>query len=168
MIKDWILDDIITSLRFHQANLRGRKRCRSKTRFMSWRRTWLCLAWYITLVPLWCYHLLCLLTRNSFYKWEEIVLPSGGGNQLGVDIIVTMTQLAHWGRDKWSPYDIFKCILLNENIWIEIKILLKFVFKGPINNTAPSVTGRRQAIIWTNGGLFTDAYMRHLVAIIWL
>ena len=30
--------------------------------------------------------------------------------------------------------DIFKCIFLNENIWISIKISLKFVPKGPINN----------------------------------
>ena len=30
--------------------------------------------------------------------------------------------------------DIFKCIFLNANIWIPIKISLKFVFKGPINN----------------------------------
>ena len=30
--------------------------------------------------------------------------------------------------------DIFKCIFLNENVWIMIKITLKFVSKGPINN----------------------------------
>ena len=29
---------------------------------------------------------------------------------------------------------IFKCIFLNENIWIPIKISLKFVPKGPIKN----------------------------------
>ena len=29
---------------------------------------------------------------------------------------------------------IFKCIFLNENVWIPIKILLMFVPKGPINN----------------------------------
>ena len=29
---------------------------------------------------------------------------------------------------------IFKCILLNENVWSSIKISLKFVRKGPINN----------------------------------
>ena len=32
------------------------------------------------------------------------------------------------------PDDIFKCIILNENVWIPIKISLKFVPKGPINN----------------------------------
>ena len=30
--------------------------------------------------------------------------------------------------------DIFKCIFLNENVWIAIIISLKFVPKGPINN----------------------------------
>ena len=30
--------------------------------------------------------------------------------------------------------DIFKCIFLNENAFILIKIFLKFVPKGPINN----------------------------------
>ena len=30
--------------------------------------------------------------------------------------------------------DIFKCILLNENVWIPIKISTKFSPKGPINN----------------------------------
>ena len=30
--------------------------------------------------------------------------------------------------------DIFKCIFLNENVWISIKISLKFVPKVPINN----------------------------------
>ena len=32
------------------------------------------------------------------------------------------------------PDDIFKCIFLNENALISIKIPLKFVPKGPINN----------------------------------
>ena len=30
--------------------------------------------------------------------------------------------------------DILKCIFLNENVWISIKISLKFVLKGPITN----------------------------------
>ena len=32
------------------------------------------------------------------------------------------------------PDDVFKCIFLNENAWILIKISLRFVPKGPINN----------------------------------
>ena len=48
--------------------------------------------------------------------------------------------------------DIFKCIFLNENVWISIKISLKLVFKGSINNIPALVQmlGQRQAIIWTN------------------
>ena len=55
--------------------------------------------------------------------------------------------------------DIFKCIFLKENIWIPIKISLKFVPKGSINNIPACigldnglVPSRRQAIIWTNDG----------------
>ena len=33
-----------------------------------------------------------------------------------------------------SADDIFKCIFLNENVWIQIKISLKFIPKAPINN----------------------------------
>ena len=34
----------------------------------------------------------------------------------------------------YFPDDIFKCILVNDNSWISIKISLKFVPEGPINN----------------------------------
>ena len=32
------------------------------------------------------------------------------------------------------PEDIFQCIFLTENVWLSIKIELKFVPRGPINN----------------------------------
>ena len=59
---------------------------------------------------------------------------------------------------------ISRCIFLNENAWIPVKISLKYVPKSPINNIPTLVQimpDRRQAIIWTNDGWFTDAYMRH-------
>ena len=39
-------------------------------------------------------------------------------------------------RQNWRYFadDIFKCILLHENAWIQNRISLKFVPKGPINN----------------------------------
>ena len=62
--------------------------------------------------------------------------------------------------------DIFKCILLNENVWITIKNSLKFVPKGPINNMPALV----QIMAWRRPGdkplsesmlaHFNDAYMR--------
>ena len=44
--------------------------------------------------------------------------------------------------------DIFKCIFLNENVWIPIKISMKFVPKGPINNI-PSLV---QIMAWHRPG----------------
>ena len=62
--------------------------------------------------------------------------------------------------------DTLNRIFLNEYVRILIKISVKFVPKGPINNIPSLVQiilapSRRQAIIWTNDGKFTDAYMRH-------
>ena len=63
------------------------------------------------------------------------------------------------------PDDFFKCIFLNENAWISIKILLKFVPKGPINNIPSLVQTMAwrwpgdKAIVWTNDGQFTDPFI---------
>ena len=43
---------------------------------------------------------------------------------------------------------IFKCIFVNENVWIPIKISLKFVPKGPINNIPALV----QTMAWRRAG----------------
>ena len=50
--------------------------------------------------------------------------------------------------------DIFKCFFLNKNIWIPIKIPLKFFPKGPIYNipSLVQIMALRQVIIWTNDG----------------
>ena len=44
--------------------------------------------------------------------------------------------------------DIFKSIFLNENVWISIKISLKFVLKGPINDIPALV----QIMAWRRPG----------------
>ena len=62
--------------------------------------------------------------------------------------------------DRHFSDDIFKCIFLNENVWIAIKISLKFVpkAKGPTNICISNgsdnglATTKRQAIIWNNDG----------------
>ena len=46
------------------------------------------------------------------------------------------------------PDDILKCIFLNENVWISIKISLKFIPKGPINNIQALV----QIMAWCRPG----------------
>ena len=44
--------------------------------------------------------------------------------------------------------DIFKCIFLNENVWISLKIWLKFVPRVPINNISAMV----QIMAWRRSG----------------
>ena len=63
--------------------------------------------------------------------------------------------------------DVFKCNFLNENVWILIKISLKFVLEGLINNIPTLV----QIMAWRLTGdkplsepmmtQFNDAYIRH-------
>ena len=65
------------------------------------------------------------------------------------------------------PDDIFKCIFLNENVWISLKISLKFVPRIQISNIPALI----QIMAWRRPGdkplseqmmvCFTDAYMRH-------
>ena len=47
---------------------------------------------------------------------------------------VTINTLRPIQNGRHFADDIFKCIFLNENVWIPIKISLKFVPKGTINN----------------------------------
>ena len=56
--------------------------------------------------------------------------------------------LTHWGRGKMAAADTFKHIFLNENVRISIKISLKFVPKGPINNNPALV----QIMAWRRSG----------------
>ena len=53
----------------------------------------------------------------------------------------------HWGRGKTAD-DIFKCIFLNENIWVSINISLIFVPKGWIDNIAALI----QIMAWRRLG----------------
>ena len=61
-------------------------------------------------------------------------------------LIVNTLRLRQNGRHFADA--IFKCIFLNENVWIPIKISLKFVSKGPINNIPALV----QIIAWHRPG----------------
>ena len=56
--------------------------------------------------------------------------------QNNADLFNTLTPRQN-GRH--FPDDIFKCIILNENVCTSIKIALKFVPKGPINTTSALV-----------------------------
>ena len=72
--------------------------------------------------------------------------------------MVDSTQYDDWGttvktlrprqNGRRFPDDIFKCIFVNKNVWISIKISLKFVPKGPINNIPALV----QIMAWRRPG----------------
>ena len=86
------------------------------------------------------------------------------------EISWTKVELTHLPLNKMAAIladDIFKCIFLNENVRISIKISLKFVPEGPIDNKSALV----QVMAWRRTGdkplpelmltQFNDVYMRH-------
>ena len=83
--------------------------------------------------------------------------------------VIIYISLSHLPMNKMAAIladDTFKCIFLNENDGISIKISLKFVLGSPIDNKPALV----QVMAWRRTGdeplpelmltLFTDAYMR--------
>ena len=82
-------------------------------------------------------------------NWQEVRFVLGNGLvwcwQVTSHYINTLRPSQH-GRH--FPDDIFKCILLNANAWISIKISLKLVPKGPINNIPALV----QIMAWRRSG----------------
>ena len=63
--------------------------------------------------------------------------------------------------------DIFNLIFINENVWISIKISLKFVPEGPINNNTVLVQIMACCLLGDKPLSdpmliqFSDAYMQH-------
>ena len=68
-----------------------------------------------------------------------------------------------WPAISWR---LFQIDFFIENVWTSIAFSLKFVPRGPIDIYASTVSDndltaiRRQSIIWTNDGSFTDTYTR--------
>ena len=85
---------------------------------------------------------LCLLHFCCCPQWDKEDVTSS----------VLSVGLSSWhilAETKWHfPDDLMKQIFLNENVWISIKILLKFVPKGPINNIPALV----QMMVWRRLG----------------
>ena len=81
------------------------------------------------------YYLLVLVkvaSIHSMYLWK----------------IVFVSIPIMWQNGRNFADDIFNCIFWNENVWISIKISLKFVPKGLINNITPLV----QTMAWCRSG----------------
>ena len=91
--------------------------------------------------------------KQGFFKWVDMVK-------------FRFNSLRPRQNRRYFADVVFKCIFLNENVWIPIKISLKFVPKGPINNILALV----QIMAWRRTGdkplsepmmtQFNDAYMR--------
>ena len=62
--------------------------------------------------------------------------------------MISLNSLRARKNDRRFADDVFKCIFLNENVWIPIKISLKFVPKGTINNIPALV----QIMAWRRSG----------------
>ena len=89
------------------------------------------LYWIMAQKCSWTYFVTCVrrytLTTSPRGQWVKVALGLTAGCYI----------LTHWGRDKMVATladDTFKCKFVNENILISIKMSLKFVPKGPINN----------------------------------
>ena len=65
--------------------------------------------------------------------------------QISGDVVNTLRQRRN---EQYFADDIFKRIFFNENVWISIKISLKFVPKDPINNILALV----QIMAWCRSG----------------
>ena len=79
-------------------------------------------------------------------------------------VAMVCAALTHWGWEQID--DIFKCIFLNENVWISIKISSKFVPKGSINNIPALV----QIMAWCRPGdkPLSEPMMVNLPTHIWV
>ena len=101
---------------------------------------------------LYCLHAVALLNKVQHDKlWHTggFVHNNGISNVLAMEIpqsYFNTLRLRQNGRHFTG--DIFKCIFLKENVWIPIKISLKFVPKGPINNIPALV----QIMAWRRPG----------------
>ena len=106
---------------------------------------------------------LWLTVRQRWMRWKRHCLTPSKE-------FISQHLLTHWGRGKMTP--IFQTAFSNAFSWMKM-YSFRLIFHwslfprvqltisssiGSDNGLAPA---RRQAIIWTNDGLFADANMRH-------
>ena len=106
-------------------------------------------------------HARSIHTRPNSKVWPWMI-PT-----LAFDVIWLFNSLRPRQNKRHFADDVFKCNFMKENFWIPIKISLKFVPEGPINNISALV----QIMAWRRIGdkplsepmmtQFNDAYMRH-------
>ena len=83
--------------------------------------------------------------HSPYFQFTKMHLITPSWVTYGVTVVNTLRPRQN-GRH--FAEDIFKCIFLNENVWISINISMKFVPKGPINNIPALV----QIMAWRRPG----------------
>ena len=84
--------------------------------------------------------------RAVIHVW--LFLYQWSNSNIGDKTRWTLNSLRPRQNGRHFADDIFKCIFFNENVWIFIKISLKFVPRGPINNIPALV----QIMAWRRPG----------------
>ena len=88
----------------------------------------------------------CLLEGVCVNMYHRLVLASSTiSAQTNADVFNTLRLRQNGCR---FPDDNFKCNFLNEDLWISVKISMKFVPKGPINNIPALI----QIMTWRRPG----------------
>ena len=90
-------------------------------------------------------------TPHALKKWGKMMSTTRSWSchrKWNVTELTSVNTLRPRQNGRHFADDIFKCIFLNENVWISIKISLKFVPKGLINNIPALV----QIMAWRRPG----------------
>ena len=97
------------------------------------------------------FHICDEVTTNNCPEYTEDVCslcPTHHTHGSHVLVLAVVNTLRPRQNGRHFPDDIFKWIFLNENVWIAIKISLKFVPNGLINNIPALV----QMMAWRQSG----------------
>ena len=86
------------------------------------------------LSPVYRWKLFVYFRKCIMWKLEAVVLSGRWLRYIPKCCALSFNTLRPRQSGRHFADDIFKCIFLNENVWIPIKISLKFVPKAPINN----------------------------------
>ena len=74
-------------------------------------------------------------SRHLFWQFKNCTFSQTTGTQECSHLASNIINSLGPRRDRRHfPNDIFICVFLNENVWISIRISLKFVPRGPIDN----------------------------------
>ena len=118
------------------------------------------------------YHFLALSILLKYFLFFQVLLYLSSIDVLFTLSICYFNSLRPRQNRRHFENDVFKCNFLNGNVWILIRLSLKFVPKGPISSVPELV----QKMAWRRTGdkpssepittQFNDANMRHSASMI--